>query len=122
MGPVAPPEAAMTRRRLLLAMGTALAVLVAVSLWLALREPGGPGITEANCARIKPGMRLGEVKAILGPSPVISGWVQAVEGDTRPKPCAVAWLGEEGTVSVVLDEGTVSVDLNDDETVASVRF
>ncbi len=58
----------MARRRLLLALGVALAVLVAAVAvwWLA---PPRPGVTAANCARIKKGMREAEVEAILGGPP-----------------------------------------------------
>jgi hypothetical protein len=61
----------MTRRRLLLVLGaglTALAVLVAAGVmwWL---MPPRPGVTEANVAQIRLGMRQEEVEAILGGPP-----------------------------------------------------
>src|SRR5579884_3592863 len=65
MGPVAPPEAVMTRRRLLLTLGAALAVLVAVSVaWRFV--PRTPGITLSNCARIRKSMSREQVQALLG--------------------------------------------------------
>ncbi len=62
----------MTRRRLLLALGIALTVLVAAgAVWWFLSPR--PGVTEANCARVRPGMRLDEVEAIFGGPPRVYG-------------------------------------------------
>jgi hypothetical protein len=56
----------MRRRRLLLAAG-ALALLAVVAAWTWLLVPRpGPGVTRANYERIREGMPLAEVEAIVG--------------------------------------------------------
>ncbi len=60
----------MTRKRLLLALRITLAVLVTAGAVWWLLSPR-PGVTEANCDRIEPGMRREEVEAILGGPPGI---------------------------------------------------
>jgi hypothetical protein len=59
-----PRTMTMTRRRLLLlALPVALALLAVGATWLLLPQTA---ITRANAARIKPGMTLAQVEAILG--------------------------------------------------------
>jgi hypothetical protein len=58
----------MTRRRLLRVSGIAVAVLALANvLWWLI--PPRPGVTEANCARIRVGMRRGQVETLLGGPP-----------------------------------------------------
>ncbi len=78
-----------------------LVVVGVVPRWI----PPRPGITEENCARIRPGMGLEEVDAILGGPPgfyrsgrrVGPGLLAATDAPTR-------WVGERGTVRVWFDK------------------
>jgi hypothetical protein len=55
-------------------------------------------ITQANCHRIKPGMSLEEVEAILGPPGDYTAWPQINEGGTSP--AYYLWWGEDGVIVV----------------------
>jgi hypothetical protein len=105
MGPVAPPEAAMTRRRLLLALVAALAVLVAVGISRRRR------VSLARVGEIRKGMRQEEVEAVLGGPPgdykthdivFTKGW--PLRSSSQPR----EWVTDDGLVLVVFrDDGTV---------------
>lgn len=85
----------MTLRRLLLALGIGLAVLIALGMVPRFILPR-PGVTAANCARIRPGMRQADVAAILGGPPRPAAVFRAGYGP-------LVWLGEEGVVAVDFD-------------------
>ncbi len=97
----------MTRRRLLLTLGAALAVLVAAGAvwWAGLPRPG---ITEANGARIKPGMRMKEVEAILGGPP--GGYIAGQLVNARPVYRRVGyWYTDDmGILVLFSNDGTVA--------------
>jgi hypothetical protein len=93
----------MKRRRLLVVLGVPLAVLILVDAVWCLTPPR-PGITSANCARIRVGMRRAEVEAILGGPPgyyhggrLVSRREDPFESLYGTMP---AWAGDEGTVYV----------------------
>jgi hypothetical protein len=103
----------MTRKLLLVALGAALAVLVVVSgVWWFV--PIRPGVMEAKCARIRPGMRLEEVAAVMGGPPGVyhdQGHDQGqiyVEVDLLDPPRtgqSARWLDtSEGLVTVYFSE------------------
>jgi hypothetical protein len=102
----------MSRRRrfLLIALPVAL-VLLGVSAWVLWpRHPQATAITLENAKRIRPGMRLAEVSAILGGPPrhEITGMVNYclddIEGVDRNDPRQVEWLSDEALVLIFLDE------------------
>jgi hypothetical protein len=100
-----------TRRRLLLALGVALPV-AAGAVWRFMpRQPPTPGISEANCARIKPGMRKEQVEDILGGPPGIYGGGRLVDPEESldtGRAVLSEWVNEAGTVHVWFDhDGTV---------------
>src|SRR4051794_40059365 len=90
---------AMKRRsvRRLAWVGVALC-LVALALGVTVRllEPP-PGVTEANVRRIRLGMTLAEVEAVLGQPP------DSCEAETE-EVWSATWSGEEGDVDVTFDE------------------
>jgi hypothetical protein len=55
-------------------------------------------ITQANCDKIKAGMSMREVEAILGPPGDYTAWPQLNEGGTSPGYCF--WWGERGVIVV----------------------
>lgn len=66
--------------------------------WL-MQQPPGPGITQANFELIRNGMSRGEVEAILGGPPTVSG-------STGDGPF-LEWRGPAGVVSVRCVDGVV---------------
>jgi len=106
----------MSRRRVLVSAGVllvVLAVLVAAGAvwWFMPREPPTPGVSEANCARIKPGMRKEQVEEILGGSPGFyeGGRLVHPEGSIdMGRAVLFEWANDAGTVHVWFDhDGTV---------------
>ena len=83
----------MSRRVFLLGVAIAMVALVFAATDAALVP--APGVTEANVRRIKPGMTLREVEAILG-----TRWALLCTTSTvLPENCL--WDGPEGRVQVV---------------------
>ena len=88
----------MSRRVFLLGLGLALVALaLAFTDWVLSLQPG---VTEANAKRIREGMTIEEVQAILGGLPrdrelQLGGWH--------------VWTGEEGEVLVGFDRATHKV-------------
>ena len=81
----------MSRRMFLLGLGLALmALALAVTDWALSLQPG---VTEANVKRIKPGMTLREVEAILGGPG--KGWAGGPRGHSYYQ-----WSGPHGTARV----------------------
>ncbi len=102
-------------RRLLLALGVALAVLVAPgAIWWFL--PPRPGVTAANCARIKKGMRLEEVEAILGGPPGV------YRDGQRLEPYPGLYLSEDGETEWMSEAGIAVVWFRGDGTVRRAHF
>jgi hypothetical protein len=99
----------MARRRLLLALGAVLAVLVALgAVWWAARPRRR--ITAANCARIKKGMRMEEVEALLGgpPADYTNGrWPGNLHYELpEPGVTVEEWVSDEGVALVYFgDDG-----------------
>jgi hypothetical protein len=84
--------------------GVALTVVaLAFGVMVRLLEPP-PGVTEANLRRIREGMTLRDVEAILGPVNEEVSW-------TGGTPCQgiQSWSGETGFVFVFFDEKTGKV-------------
>lgn len=84
-------------KRVLLMLGLLTSVglvgFVAV-LWLT-QEPDGPGVTRANCDRIKEGMKKHEVESLLGGPPKTDGLVLFSSDSNRE-----FWEGKYGAISV----------------------
>jgi hypothetical protein len=107
------PEAAMKRHWPLEALAITLAVLfvAGIALRLMSRKPPPPGISEANCARIKPGMRKEQVEEIFGGPPGIyegGRLLHAGESLDTGRGVLFMWVDEKGSVYVWFHhDGTV---------------
>ena len=100
----------MSRRVFLLGVGLALVALaLAFTDWTLSLQPG---VTEANVKRIRPGMTLAEVKAILGPLPdddySDASNVLAVARESLEN-VGVVWEGTPGKVVVWMDPNDIRV-------------
>jgi hypothetical protein len=104
----------MKRRWFWLSAAFVLLVLVAGLLFVPFDAPRiSQAITEANCDRIKKGMTLRQVEAILGGPPGdYTAWPHPrddVEHLGAPGGSGEHWTGEKGTIDVSFDEnGKVS--------------
>jgi hypothetical protein len=93
------------RRRLLLGAG----VLAAAGLLGAYGlMPPKPGVTRANCERIREGMTVPQVEHLLGGPPTYTYEPGGTTfTDYGKLPTERAWLGAEGAVSVRFMQGRV---------------
>jgi hypothetical protein len=90
----------MSRRTFLLGIGIAVVALAfAVTDWVV---GPAPGVTEANARRIKPGMTLREVEAILG-ARGLCVWDGTSSTIFRPHP--YLWAGPDARVIVEFTNG-----------------
>jgi hypothetical protein len=90
----------MSRRTFLLGFGIAV-VALAFAVTAAVLGPA-PGVTEANARRIRPGMKLREVEAILGARGL--GMTDGTASTLfRPEP--YLWAGPQARVLVVFTYG-----------------
>jgi hypothetical protein len=60
-------------------------------------------ITQANCDKIKAGMSMREVEAILGPPGDYTAWPRLNQGGTSAVHCL--WWGEDGVIVVQIGKG-----------------
>jgi hypothetical protein len=90
----------MSRRVFLLGIGIA-AVALAFAVTDTIIGPA-PGVTAANARRIRPGMKLREVEAILGAR---GGWIGGDTASTIFGPERYRWTGPDAEVTVVFTSG-----------------
>jgi hypothetical protein len=91
----------MTRRRLLVFGLPVALLLLGVGVWLLGSSPAvASSITMENAARIKGGMTLEEVEAILGDPG------KALNAGDNPNSCWISWQGAYGFFLTVQFEGT----------------
>jgi hypothetical protein len=88
----------MTKRRLIAIVAMAGALLVlGVVLWDFAALDDGPGVTKANCMRIKQGMTLNQVEAIMGR--------QADGGEGSFSEISMAWKAEDQSQATIIFKG-----------------
>ena len=98
----------MSRRVFLLGVGLALVALAFVLTDVLLWEPG---VTAANVRRIRAGMTLAEVNAVLGPPVQDEMRLLAITTNSgamdtaAPEDFTCAWEGPGGSVAVRFDAG-----------------
>jgi hypothetical protein len=107
----------MRKRRIVCCVVIVLSGMIAtIRFWPKPPTPPTPGVTVANCERLRPGMPLDEVKAILGPPTLEAGpspgessnvaiepYVGGVIGDPALPGERYYWWSGEASVSLTVD-------------------